>query len=111
MPISWTLLGRIRDRFEPPTWSAFEGVWLHDRASSEVACDLALSIGAVYLAKSRVLKRLRKELMILAEDVPHYVPLIESGDAGGMRRDALPHIAELEDYLAGESLAGGPRRV
>ena len=55
MPISWTWLGRIRDRFEPPTWSAFEEVWLHDRASNEVACDLALPIEVVYLAKSRVL--------------------------------------------------------
>jgi RNA polymerase sigma-70 factor (ECF subfamily) len=68
-------LGRIRDRFEPPTWSAFEGVWLHDRTSVEVASDLALPIEAVYLAKSRVLKRLRDELMILAEDLPQFVPL------------------------------------
>ncbi len=68
-------LGRIRDRFEPPTWSAFEEVWLHNRASHEVAHDLALPIAAVYLAKSRVLKRLRDELMILAEDLPQYVPL------------------------------------
>ena len=68
-------LGRIRERFEPPTWSAFEGVWLHNRAANEVASDLALPIEAVYLAKSRVLKRLRDELMILAEDLPQYVPL------------------------------------
>ena len=69
------VLGRIRDRFEPPTWSAFEEVWLHDRASNEVARDLALPIEVVYLAKSRVLKRLRNELMTLAEDLPQYVPL------------------------------------
>jgi RNA polymerase sigma factor (sigma-70 family) len=68
-------LGRIRDRFEPTTWSAFEGVWLHDRASIEVARELALPVGAVYVARSRVLKRLRDELMMLAEDVPQYVPL------------------------------------
>jgi len=40
-------LGRIRDRFEPPTWSAFLEVWLHDRASNKVASDLALTIQAV----------------------------------------------------------------
>jgi len=68
-------LGRIRDRFEPPTWSAFEEVWLHDRAANEVARELALPIEAVYLAKSRVLKRLRDELMLLAEDLPQCVPL------------------------------------
>jgi RNA polymerase sigma factor (sigma-70 family) len=68
-------LGRIRDRFEPPTWSAFEEVWLRDRASNEVARDLGLPIDVVYLAKSRVLKRLRDELITLAEDLPEYVPL------------------------------------
>ena len=68
-------LGRIRDRFEPPTWSAFEEIWLHDRASIEVARELALPIEVVYLAKSRVLKRLRDELITLAEDLPEYVPL------------------------------------
>ena len=40
-----------------------------------MARDLALPIEAVYLAKSRVLKRLRDELKILAEDLPQYVPL------------------------------------
>jgi hypothetical protein len=40
-----------------------------------VATELSLPIESVYLAKSRVLKRLRDELMILAEDLPHYVPL------------------------------------
>jgi RNA polymerase sigma-70 factor (ECF subfamily) len=70
-----TALGRIHDRFELSTWNAFEAVWLHNRESDQVARDLALPIEAVYLAKSRVLKRLREELMILAEDVPQYVPL------------------------------------
>jgi RNA polymerase sigma-70 factor (ECF subfamily) len=68
-------LGRIRDRFEPTTWRAFEEVWLNNRPSNEVAHELALSIEAVYLAKSRVLKRLRDELILLAEDLPQYVPL------------------------------------
>jgi len=49
------LLLCIRDRFEPPTWSASEGVWLHNRSANEVANDLLLPIEAVYLAKSRVL--------------------------------------------------------
>jgi RNA polymerase sigma-70 factor (ECF subfamily) len=70
-----TALDRIRDRFEPPTWKAFEEVWLKNRPSNEVARELALPIEVVYLAKSRVLKRLRDELIILAEDLPQYVPL------------------------------------
>lgn len=52
----------IREEFEPTTWSAFEGVAVHDRAPADVAADLGLSVGAVYVAKSRVLKRLREEL-------------------------------------------------
>jgi RNA polymerase sigma-70 factor (ECF subfamily) len=68
-------LDRIRDRFEPPTWRAFEEVWLNNRQSNDVAHELAQPIEAVYLAKSRVLKRLRDELMLLAEDIPQYVPL------------------------------------
>jgi RNA polymerase sigma-70 factor (ECF subfamily) len=68
-------LDRIRDRFEVPTWRAFEEVWLNNRPSNEVAHELALPIETVYLAKSRVLKRLRDELILLAEDLPQYVPL------------------------------------
>jgi RNA polymerase sigma-70 factor (ECF subfamily) len=70
-----TALDRIRERFEPTTWNAFEGVWRNNRPSNEVAQELELPIEAVYLAKSRVLKRLREELILLAEDIPQYVPL------------------------------------
>jgi hypothetical protein len=32
-------------------------------------------VDLVYAARSRVLKRLREEILLLAEDVPHCVPL------------------------------------
>jgi len=63
-------LGRIRGRFEAHTWRAFEGVWLEGRPALEVAEAVGLPIDAVYLAKSRVLRRLREEVMLLAEDFP-----------------------------------------
>jgi RNA polymerase sigma-70 factor (ECF subfamily) len=70
-----TALDRIRPHFEPPTWQAFAQVWLHQRTAAEAAANLNLPIDAIYLAKSRVLKRLREELLHLAEDLPQCVPL------------------------------------
>jgi RNA polymerase sigma-70 factor (ECF subfamily) len=52
----------LRSDFEERTWHAF---WQHvvlDRAAPEVAAELSMSVKAVYLAKSRVLRRLRQEL-------------------------------------------------
>jgi RNA polymerase sigma factor (sigma-70 family) len=63
-------LARVRHDFEPTTWDAFERIWLDDRPSAETAAALGLTIDAVYAAKSRVLKRLREEVVALAEDLP-----------------------------------------
>ena len=65
-----TALGRIRSHFDPPTWRAFELVWLADRPAPQVARELGVSIEKVYVAKSRVLKRLREEVLLLGEDMP-----------------------------------------
>jgi RNA polymerase sigma-70 factor (ECF subfamily) len=65
-------LGRCRPHFEGPTWRAFEQVWLEDRPPAEVARELGRPVGWVYLAKSRVLDRLRQEVCDLAEDLPFF---------------------------------------
>jgi RNA polymerase sigma-70 factor (ECF subfamily) len=65
-------LERIRQHFDPATWQAFERVWLQDQASREASAQLNLPITAVYKAKSRVLKRLEQEVLMLAEDVPQF---------------------------------------
>lgn len=52
----------IRAEFEPRTWAAFEAVVVQGRPAADVAAEMGLSVGAVYVAKSRVLKRLREEL-------------------------------------------------
>ena len=70
-----TALARTRPHFEPETWSAFERVWIDQRSAAEAARELAVPIDVVYVAKSRVLKRLREEVLALAEDLPLYVPL------------------------------------
>ena len=63
-------LERIRPHFEPASWQAFERTWLKDCSAAEAAAALGLPITAVYVAKSRVLKRLREEVLMLAEDFP-----------------------------------------
>jgi RNA polymerase sigma-70 factor (ECF subfamily) len=68
-------LERIRPQFEPATWRAFERVWHDQQPALETARELGMPIDSVYAAKSRVLKRLREEILMLAEDVPQFVPL------------------------------------
>lgn len=59
--IAQTLLESIRLEFQPATWRAFEGTVRDGRATGEVATELGLSVNAVLIAKSRVLKRLRQK--------------------------------------------------
>ena len=61
---------RIRGEFEPTTWGAFESVWLRNEVSADVAHRLGIAIHTVYVNKSRVLKRLEAEVILLAEDLP-----------------------------------------
>lgn len=68
-------LDEARPHFERATWRAFELTWLEDRPAAEAARVLDVPIEAVYLAKSRVLKRLREAVCRLAEDIPLYEPL------------------------------------
>jgi RNA polymerase sigma-70 factor (ECF subfamily) len=68
-------LERIRPHFEAPTWRAFERVWLEDRPAAEVAREVGIPVERVYVAKSRVLKQLREEVLLLAEDLPQLAPL------------------------------------
>lgn len=57
----------MRRDFEPTTWKAcWENVAM-GRPAAEVAEELGISRGAVYVATSRVLKRLRKELAGMME--------------------------------------------
>ncbi|MBX7103651.1 MAG: sigma-70 family RNA polymerase sigma factor [Gemmataceae bacterium] len=63
-------LDRCRPTFESETWAAFEGVWLGGRPAVEVAKSLGIPIDKVYVAKSRVLKKLTAEVAALSEDLP-----------------------------------------
>jgi RNA polymerase sigma-70 factor (ECF subfamily) len=52
----------IRSEFEERTWRAFWLAVVDDRPAAEVAAELGMTPGAVRVAKSRVLRRLREEL-------------------------------------------------
>lgn len=52
----------MKTDFQPATWQACWEHVVRGRAVAEVAAELGISVKAVYLAKARVLRRLRQEL-------------------------------------------------
>lgn len=54
-------LDMVRAEFEPRTWEAFRRVAVEGQPSVRVAAELGMSVEAVYQAKSRVLRRVRRE--------------------------------------------------
>jgi RNA polymerase sigma-70 factor (ECF subfamily) len=60
-------LALIRSEFEDKSWQAFEAVVMNDQKPAEVAAALHMSVNAVYLARSRILKRLREEFADLMD--------------------------------------------
>jgi RNA polymerase sigma-70 factor (ECF subfamily) len=59
------LLAMIEPQFASSTWQAFRRVVLDGSRPDTVAAELGLSVNAVFIAKSRVLQRLREEGRIL----------------------------------------------
>jgi RNA polymerase sigma-70 factor, ECF subfamily len=55
------LLEMIRPDFEANTWQAFRRVALEGASPDQAAAELGVSVNAVFIAKSRVLGRLREE--------------------------------------------------
>ena len=52
----------VRPEFAELTWQACMQTAVEGRRPADVAADLEMTVGAVYVARSRVLKRLRNEL-------------------------------------------------
>ncbi|HEY2252319.1 MAG TPA: sigma-70 family RNA polymerase sigma factor [Planctomycetaceae bacterium] len=53
---------QVRCEFRDPTWRAFVETSIHGRPIAEVARELGLSAGSVYVARSRVIARLRAKV-------------------------------------------------
>jgi RNA polymerase sigma-70 factor (ECF subfamily) len=59
---------QIRDLFAANTWQAFWQTAVDGKEVKDVAQSLGMSVGAVYVARSRVLARLRQEIQLLEPD-------------------------------------------
>jgi RNA polymerase sigma-70 factor (ECF subfamily) len=62
------ILNQMRSAFTEKTWEAFWRVTVEEHAPADVAAELGMSVGAVYVAKSRVLNHLRQWLGDLISD-------------------------------------------
>lgn len=61
---------RVRSQVSPPTWAAFWQTTVEQAKGEVVAAELGMSVAAVYLAKSRVMKRLREQVAEITEENP-----------------------------------------
>lgn len=61
---------QVRGEFQESTWQAFWRTTIHEQDGKAVAESLGLSVGAVYVAKSRVIARLKEKIQSVdTEDV------------------------------------------
>jgi RNA polymerase sigma factor (sigma-70 family) len=70
--VSAKAIERIRGEFQKSTWAAFWGTAVDGRSPQEVGTELKMSTGAVYVAKSRVIARLRDEVKKLQAEEEAY---------------------------------------
>ncbi len=70
---------QIKGEFTPPTWQAFWHTAVDGKAPKDVALALSLSVGAVYIARSRVLARLRQRVEQLGDDAAIILDEVEHG--------------------------------
>lgn len=61
------LLDLIQPDFEESTWAAFRRVALDGVKPARAAAELELTVNAVFIAKSRVMRRLRQEMAGLSD--------------------------------------------
>lgn len=59
---------RVRESVKPQTWEAFSLTAIDGQTPKSVAQNLGVEIGSVYLARSRVMARLRKMVQEVSHD-------------------------------------------
>jgi RNA polymerase sigma factor (sigma-70 family) len=75
--------GEVEGEFTPKSWAAFRQAAIEGRPPAEVAEALGMSVGAVYVARSRVLARLK-------------VRIEKGGDEAGLFPDEDDHERPIE---------------
>jgi len=61
---------RVKGEFQTATWEAFILTAVEGRTPAQVSARVGLSVGAIYVAKSRVIARLRQEIERMQGDEP-----------------------------------------
>jgi len=59
---------RVREQVKPQTWEAFRRTSIDGRSIPDVAAELSITVGAVHIARSRVLGRLRDTIETFGGD-------------------------------------------
>ncbi len=59
---------RVRPQVQETTWQAFWRTAVQGESGQEVAAALGMTVAAVYLAKSRVMVRLKEQVRLLQDD-------------------------------------------
>lgn len=65
---------QVKGQVSPKTWRAFWMTTVEDLPPDEVARELQLTIGAVYVAKSRVISRMREKIQSVAGELTDFMP-------------------------------------
>lgn len=64
-----TALERCKCHFAEETWDLFEHSWLKRHSVEQVATTFNVGVEKIYVARSRVLKRLKHEVAVLSDDI------------------------------------------
>ena len=59
----------MRESVKPPTWEAFSRTAISGESPDQVAQEMNIEIGAVYLSRSRVMAKLRKAVENVSEEI------------------------------------------
>ena len=87
---------KIRDSFSERTWQAFWFTYMDQRSPPEIAAELGLTTGAVYIARSRVMSRLQSEIKLLVDE--EWASLM----AVDMSSDPSVTLSIIRDYSTGK---------
>ncbi|MEM7148106.1 MAG: sigma-70 family RNA polymerase sigma factor [Verrucomicrobiota bacterium] len=60
---------KVRPEFTDQSWAAFQQTAVEEKTPKDVAANLGITVGAVYIAKSRIIARLREVIQSVTGDL------------------------------------------